>query len=257
MSKCKLEYLPVYGLTVDGNVQRSLDRSRAAAIADKLDVNALGVLTVSRRANGANHVIDGQHRVEGLRLAGGENEKVQCRVFTGLSLEDEARLFRLLNNTKGLQALDKFRVRVVEGEPNAVAIYDMLTKYGWKVNFGGHDGSFSAVASLERVFLRDAAAAERAIATVTRAWGHLNSGGDGRIVEGIGLVYARYGSAADDSDVVERLAKYPGGPTRLLGAARGVHDVYRISVTQGVADIVVELYNARRKTRAIAPWRAS
>lgn len=256
MRKPELRQLPVAGLIVDPNVQRSLDRGRVAKIAEDLDLSAVGVITVSHRGNGSYHVIDGQHRVEALRLAGGDGEKISCRIFDGLTIEDEARLFRLLNNTAKLQALDKFRVRVVEGEPVATAITQILAKHGWKIYPALGDGHFSAVVAAERIYNRDQNAFERTLTTITRAWGHDYAGVDGRIFEGIGLVYARYGSAIDDSQLADRLARRGGGPNRLLGDARGFRDMYRLSVTVGVADIIVELYNARRKTQAVAPWRS-
>lgn len=256
MAKPELRQLRVSDLIVDPHIQRSVDRIRAGAMATDLDMDAVGVITVSRRTNGSYHIIDGQHRVEALRLAGGEGEKVHCRIFSNLSVEDEARMFRLLNNSKSLQALDKFRVRVVEGEEVAVFISDVLTRYGWKVTPASGEGCFTAVVAAERVYHRDYTAVERTIATVTRAWGHDSASADGRIIEGLGLVYARYGETCDDNDVVERLAKYAGGANRLIGNARGIRDIYRISVASAVADIVVELYNQRRKTKALAPWRA-
>lgn len=257
MRKPERRQLSVSTLIVDPSVQRGLDHNRIAKIADDLDVDAVGVITVSHRGNGTYHVIDGQHRVQALRLAGGDAEKVECRVFDGLSIEAEARLFRLLNNTAKLQALDKFRVRVVEGEPVAMAIQDILIKHGWKVAGGTGDGAFSAVTAVERIWARDPAAIERTIITITRAWGHIAAASNGSVVEGIGLVYARYGDTIEDKSMVDRLARYPGGPARLIGAARGIADTYRMKVTIGVADLVVELYNSQRKTKALPPWRAS
>lgn len=256
MRKPELKQLPVQDLIVDPNVQRALDRSRASRIAEELDMHAIGVITVSRRTNGSYHVVDGQHRVEALRLAGGDNEKVTCRIFDGLTIEGEAKLFRLLNNTTKLQAIDKFRVRVVEGEPTAVDISQILAAHGWKVNLQSTAGYFSAVAAAERIYLRDRDAFERTIVTVTRAWGHDAAAVDGRLVEGIGLVYARYGDALGDADLVEKLARYPGGPGHLLGNARGMKDLMRITLVVAVADIVVELYNKGRRTRAVPPWRS-
>lgn len=256
MRKPELRQLTVAELIVDPNVQRSLDRARAARIADELDMNAIGVITVSRRPNGTYHVVDGQHRVEAIRLAGGDGERVQCRIFEGLTVMEEAHLFRLLNNTTRLMAIDKFKVRVVEGEPVAVFISDALARHGWKVELQSAGQSFSAVAAAERIYNRDKDAVERTISTITRAWGHTNAGVDGRIFEGLGLVFARYGSAVDDSDLVERLARYAGGPARLLGNARGMKDLLRVTVVAGVAEVIVELYNVRRKTRALPPWRS-
>lgn len=257
MRKPEIRQLPVSGLIVDPNVQRSPDRGRAAKMAENLDLNAIGIVTVSKRANGSYHVIDGQHRVEALRLAGGEEEKVTCRVFEGLTLEDEARMFRLLNNTVKLTAIDRFRVRVVEGEPVAAGINETLARHGWKIMLASGEAAFSAVAAAERIYNRDPAALERAIVTVTRAWGHDSAGTDGRLFEGLGMVLARYGSAVDDTELVERLARYPGGPGRLLGKARGMTEVLRITLTVAVADVLVELYNARRRTRALPPWRSA
>lgn len=257
MRKPERRQLHVSNLIVDPNVQRGLDRKRVTKIADDLDLNAVGVITVSHRGNGSYHVIDGQHRVEALRLAGGESEKVECRIFDGLSIEEEARLFRLLNNTAKLQALDKFKIRVVEGEPIAVAISHTLNKHGWRLAGGAADGCFSAVAAIERIWQREQTAVERTIVTITRAWGHAPAAVNGLLVEGIGLVYARYGNAIDDKSMADRLARYPGGAGRLIGAARGIAETYRFTVSTGIADLVVELYNSQRKTKALPPWRAS
>lgn len=256
MAKPTIRQLPVSALIVDPNVQRPLDRARSARIAEDLDLSAIGVISVSHRGNGSYHIIDGQHRVEALRLAGGENETVSCRIFEGLTLADEARLFRLLNSTVRDQALNKFKVRVVEGDPIATAINAMLAKHGWKIQPQLGDGNFGAVVAAERIYSRDPQAFERTLVTITRAWGHDGAGVDGRIFEGIGLVFARYGSAVDDSNLADRLARRAGGPGRLLGDARGFRDMYRLSVPVGVADIIVELYNARRKTQALPPWRS-
>jgi len=257
MRKPERRQLAVSTLMVDPNVQRGLDRNRVARIADELDLHAIGTITVSHRGNGSYHVIDGQHRVEAVKLAGGDAEKVDCRVFDELTVEEEARLFRLLNNTTKLQALDKFKVRVVEGEPTAVAISDVLAKHGWKVAGGSGDGCFSAVAAAERIWSRDPKAVDRTIHTITRAWGHEAIATNGFIVEGLGLVYARYADAIDDNSLADKLARYPGGPAKLIGSARGLRDAYRFTTPTAIADLVVEIYNANRRTKALPPWRAS
>jgi len=255
MRKPEIRTLPMSALIVDPNVQRALDRGRAARIAADLDLTAVGVITVSRRENDSYHVIDGQHRVEALRLAGGEGEKVQCRIFEELSVEDEARMFRLLNNTTKLSAVDKFRVRVVEGESIATDITGILNASGWKIATGTAESGFSAVAAADRVYARDQQAFVRAVETLTRAWGHEASALDGRILEGVGMVLARYGDAIDGS-LVDRLRRYPGGPGRLIGDALGLKKLINMTVPGAVADVVVELYNARRTTKAVPPWRS-
>lgn len=257
MLKSEIKVLPVSCLIADTMVQRAhIRQGDVNKIADNLDMDAIGIIFVSRRDNGTYHVIDGLHRVSALRLAGGENEVVTCRVFAGLTLAEEARMFRLLNTSTKPQTIDLFRVRVVEGEPNAVGITGMLEKHGWRVADTAGDGAFSAVASIERIWRQDKTAAEHAVVTLTRAWGHSPMNLDGRILEGVGLLYLRYGSAIDASDLTDRLARFPGGAGALLGKARGLRELLNVTVPRALAEIVVELYNARRKTRALPPWRA-
>jgi hypothetical protein len=153
--------------------------------------------------------------------------------------------------------IDLFRVRLVEGDPTALAINDLLDRHGWKPAASTGTGNFGAVQTVERIYLSEPAAAERAIATLTRAWGHDPNGADGRVFEGLGLLFLRYGDAVDVEALVEKLSKYPGGPGRLLGAARGLREMVGSTVSRSVAEIVVGLYNQRRRTKALAPWRAS
>ena len=255
MQKPDIRLLKVADLIVDLNVQRSLDQHKVAKIAEELDLNAIGVITVSRRANGTYHIVDGQHRVAALRLAGGEDEKITARVFAGLTIEEEARLFRLLNNTSQPQLLDKFRVRIVEGETVAVAINDILTKHGLRVTFGSSDGCFSAVAAAERVYRLDPSALDRALATLTRAWGVAAASVDGRLVEGVGRVYARHGDAVNVASLTDRLARHKGGSGALIGKARGLAEFLNVAIPNAMAEIVVELYNTSRKTTALPAWR--
>ena len=42
----------------------------------------------------------------------------------------------------------------------------------------------------------------------------------------------------------------------MIGKARGLRDTLGGQVTRAVAEIVVEAYNARRKTKALRAWRS-
>lgn len=256
MRKPDIRPLKVADLIVDPDVQRDLDQRRVAKIAEDLNLEALGVVTVSHRANGTYHIIDGQHRVAALKVAGGEGDKVMCRVFDDLAVQEEAELFRLLNNTAKPMAVDLFRVRVVEGEAAAIDISRILSDHGWKVGTSTSPSIFAAVVALERIYRLEPAAAEKSVASLTRAWGHEPAAVDGRLVEGLGLVYVRYGVTVEVAEMVDRLAK-SGTPSRLIGKARDLRDLIGSTVTRALAEIVVELYNARRKTKALPPWRSS
>jgi len=248
--------LSVASLIVDPEVQRVLDQARVKAIADAFNPDALGTIEVSRRSNGSYHIIDGQHRAAAVRLVLGDDAKVLCRVFSGLSLSEEAEMFRLFNNTKRPQAFDIFRTRIIEGDPVAVNIRRILLTSGWTLGLGNPPG-FAAVASAERIFRVDPVALERSIMTVTRAWGYSEHSNDSRVIEGIGRVFVRYGPAIALDELIDRLAKFPGGAAGLLGKARGLSEMLHGPVIGAVAEIVVETYNKGRKTRALPPWRTS
>jgi hypothetical protein len=253
-----LRPLAVSALIVDPEVQRALDMRRVENIAENLNMDALGTITVSHRKNGSYHVIDGQHRVAAVRLAGGVlPAAVLCRVFDHLSLAEEAALFRLLNNTAKPQAVDLFRIRVVEGEPVATAIAAIIEGHGLSVSTNATGGHICAVAAMERIYRRDPDALDRALATCVRAWGLEPPANDGRLVEGLGLLYARYGSAVEVADLVPRLAKFGGGPGALLGKAAGLRDLIGCTAPNAVAEVIVESYNRGKKTRALQPWRST
>ena len=109
----------------------------------------------------------------------------------------------------------------------------------------------------KRLHRRDPEALQKSVSTVARAWGHDAPANDGRLIEGIGLVFARYGAAIEVADLVPRLASFGGGPGALLGKAKGLSQMIGCQQAQAVAEIVVETYNRARRTRALQPWRTS
>lgn len=258
--KPEVAQVPLNLLIIDPAVQRPLDKKKADKIAAELNLDAIGLICVSRRDSGAYSVIDGQHRAEALRTAGFVTDSVECEIFHGLTLADEAAMFRLRNNRTAVQKVDLFRVRVIEGDAVAVAINDMLARHGWQVGLSSKDGWIGAIEALESVWLADPngnpPAAERAIVSISAAWGHGAAGVDRSIVAGLGALYVRYGADANSGDIVERLAKMPGGPKHLIGRARGLRDFIGGRMSSAVAEIVVEEYNRRRKTLGLRPWRA-
>lgn len=257
MHKSDVRRLSVSTFVIDPRVQRPLDRRRVGKIAAELNMDALGTLTISERDNGDYVVIDGQHRTEALKEAGQGAFRVSCRVFSGLTLQDEAAMFRLLNNTAKPQYLDQFRVRVIEGDPDAVRVNSIAKRHGWRIEQSGHSGCMASVQAFERVYLMDEVAAEKTLSTVTRAWGHDSSSADGRVLEGIGLVYVRYNDSVAVDELIDRLARFPGGAGGLIGRGRGLRDLVGSTLPRAIAEIVVEEYNKRRKTRALPPFRTA
>jgi hypothetical protein len=102
-------------------------------------------------------VIDGQHRVAAARLAG--KKALMCDIRTGLSLQDEARLFDLLNGQRThVGALDRFRSRLFYEDPVALDINQIVNSLGGTIRpslaqrKSGMENQITAVRSLERAY---------------------------------------------------------------------------------------------------------
>ena len=260
----QLEDLPVAKLTVDHTVQRAVDKPRVDKIVKDYQRSALGTIVVSRRDDGTHHVIDGQHRVQATIAVGLGDETVPCLVYSGLSRAEEASMFRRLNNTRVVQAVDKFRVRVVEGDPVAVTLNNLLSRHGWYVQMNKDDGAFAAVTALESVyrgkvngFDSSEALCDTLLRVLTEAWDHNADGVRAEIVRGTGAVLARYGARVDLAKLTSSMGTYPGGPRGLVGAAKGLHGFRGGTLPDALAEVLVEMLNkGRRSSTRLPEWRS-
>lgn len=252
--------LRVADLTVDHNVQRALNTPHISRLQrDGYDRAALGTFTVSARSDGTYHVIDGQSRRELVLREEGPDALVPCLVYFGLTIEEEAMLFRKHNTFRGVYQLDKYRIRMKEREPVAVELSAMLAAHGWTVG-SGKDGKFSAVVELERIYnggdarlhQKTPEAANRAIAIITEAWGHNRDGARAEIVGGLGRVIIRH-PEADDKKIARELAS-GGGPLALVSAARARTTNRHQKLYNTVAALIVEAHNKGRRGNRLPAW---
>ena len=94
---CGYEYRSLMStvLETDTSYQRPIDTLRVARIAENFDPRVVNTLKVSNR-DGHFYVFDGAHTLMALKRVHGDDPfLVDCKVFFGLSYEDEAYLFAL------------------------------------------------------------------------------------------------------------------------------------------------------------------
>jgi hypothetical protein len=250
----KIERVRLDVLIVDGTVQRGLDLGRVKVMADAFNWDGFGTPTVSRRTDGSIRIVDGQHRVMAARRAGHGARSVQMRVHDGLTLQQEAELFRLLNDTRKPMPVDLFRVAVIEGEPAAVAMNDLVKRNGLYVAASG-ERSFRAVQALRSIYEVQPLAAERALATLVAAWGISANSVQASLVQGMGRFFLRYGEQPSVEKLIANLAKYAGGSAGFIGAARGLAQIKSMPVADAVADVAVGVYNKTARDNRLADWR--
>lgn len=263
-----IEMLPLGKLIIDRRVQRhSVNAAHAAKIAAEFNTGGFGYLTVSRRDNGDLAVLDGQHRVVGMRIRGFDTGTlVPCDVRHGLSLQQEAVLFRLLNTMKTPGVTDRFLVRVVEGDSVAVEINRIADQAGWQIGTHTKTAAIHAAQALEQVYTGrglaktprgdDGDALSLTLAILTGAWGHEVRSVASMLLLGVGAVCRRDKAIIDAPSLTQRLAALPGGPDRLMALAKSIAPGGR-QIRNAVSFQIVQMHNAKRRTRVLPPWPLS
>lgn len=247
-------WLKIEGLEVDGRAQRPFSERRAAKIAQEFDPNYVGVIHVSERSGGRRYIVDGQHRVGAMRILGWVDQRVECKLYRGLSLAEEATLFGKLNDFVRVQKFDAFMARITARESDAVAIDEIIRGAGlrWhKVAPQDSENCINCVGALESVYRGDAFNVRSRQPVILRetllltmgAWGSRHDSFRGDIIQGIGAFLLRYGSAVDRTRLRDRLASAEGGSLGLLGKARTHRGLDGGTVAMGLVKALVSLYN--------------
>lgn len=258
-----IEWVKVSAVSRDQNVNtRPVDTAWVERkLKEGFDPAALGVPTVSNRGRGVYIWLDGQHRGELMRRAGWGDQKIECKVFTGLTTPQEAELFLRLNDGRQPKSMAKFLARVTAQEPAAVAITHIIATHGWQVTDSNGPGSVKAVVSLDKVYVSrkndtpDGVVLDITMRVITEAWGHAAEAADGRIIEAVGLLFSRFGDQIDRAAFVKKLTSFPGGPSGLIGKGRGRNQYQGGTVPQCIAEEIHAAYNARRRNGSLPDWR--
>lgn len=256
--KSTFAYIDPATLTVDLRVQRPADTTRVCALYIDFDQNKMGTIIVSQRADGTRVVLDGQTRL-GAWVKAGSVGQVHAQIYTGLTLEQEASMFLAYNNSKPVSALDKFLVRVTEGDPVATAITSILAMHGWRVVKGGKDGTIQSVVALEHAYTRAGANGDRVvgmiIGAITKAWGYDFAGANASLISGLAELIMRYGDGIDQAKLIRELQST--NPRTLLGRARGMKEsrVFSEALPIIVGRVLHTLHNQKLSRNKLADWK--
>lgn len=259
-----IEWVALSAIGTDRSVNtRSFDPAWVERkLSEGFDPDGIGVPIISHRSKDSYVWLDGQNRGELMRRAGWGDQKIQCRVFSGLTRAQEASLFLVHNDNRRVQPIYKFLAKVTAGDADAVAITRIAERVGWKISDQNGDGRIAAVVALDKVFLMDKKEGmpggdvlELTLRVVTQAWGYKAEAVDGRILLGIGALFSRFGDAIERAVLVKKLAEFPAGASGVLGKARGRQQFQGGTVAHCVAEVVVTVYNARRRNNVLPDWR--
>ena len=242
-------------LFADPTYQRDLDTTRVERMSSEYDRTLLGVLEVSAREDGRYAIIDGQHRWAVVERVSGIEEHLACQVHTGLSQEDEARLFLEIDTgRRNLTWWDRWRARRGRGDPSVLGIDEVLKRHQLQVNPAPEDGNIRATEALETIVddLGDLQLLDSVLIVLTCAFGRSVDAFDGGIMQGVALVLSHYDADELDIDrLVVQLRDIP--PRQLRARAIAVREAHRGTVPRLCAVVIVERYNTGRG-RKVEPF---
>lgn len=247
--------LRVGDLFADPTYQRDLKTARVDAMAAALDPTLLGVLEVSARDDGRYAIIDGQHRWAAVGRAAGDDAHLVCHVHSGLSVEDEARLFYEIDHArKNLSWWDRWKARRGAGDPHVLAIDEVLKRHQLQIDPAPQDGNIRATKSIQTIVddLGDLQMLDQVLVVLTSAFGRSYDGLDGAIMQGVALVLGHYG--ADELDVDRLVVQLRDIPPRQIKArAVALREAHSGTVPRLCAAVIIERYNAGRG-RSVEPF---
>ncbi|MDQ2628393.1 MAG: hypothetical protein M3Y90_15545 [Actinomycetota bacterium] len=231
---------------VDDTYQRPLDTARARKIANTWNPRLLGILEVSDR--GETHspryaVIDGQHRWGAAQLLT-PTPTLVANVHTGLSLEDEAKLFDKLNRErKQINIFERYKARLAAGDEEIVRIQRVIEKNGLRVDPAPQEACVGCVGTLEKVAAIDDALLDEALDLIISIWGRRRDGFDAPIVHGLALLLHHQRERLDIDRLVDALLDVL--PRQLKVQAVALREIQRGTLPVLAAHVIVNLYNRK------------
>ena len=165
----RIEMIPLNRIMTEG-YQRNLNMVNVKKIARDFDVARVGVLVVSKRADGTYAVLDGQHRLSAMRSIG--KDAANCIVLDGLTVRQEADFFRRQNeNMQSLRVADTFNASIWAEDEESLKIKEFVSKYGFRFGKSGYPMCIGAIAALQKIVrLFGFATLEYVLASVAATW---------------------------------------------------------------------------------------
>ena len=240
------------------NYQRDIRPAKLRRLIREWNPSLAGWIIVSRRANGALFVIDGQHRIEAVRhLQGKVGPYLDAIVVTDWSSTDEARFFAETQSPENRAALmpqDIHHAAVLAGDPDALTIQRVVSECGFRIGKRGADdpetGQLKPVREVNRIYERygDRVLAQT-LMLIRRAWG-VHSHPESSVVAGVALFIAMY-PQADLPPLAKRAAMMP--IDEWVRAAKAHARAEGMTATEGVAYKLRTDYNHKRQAAGRLP----
>ena len=230
-------------------------------VVDKLvrewDPRLLTPLVVSYR-DGRYNLVDGQHRVCAMRKKnGGKDVTALCRVYHGLTYEQEAELYYKLDRAKGHLRLAHATKALVESGADAeiIEIKRLLEDAGFVWALDKPTGEAFEVEATRAVInayrLLGGAAFSRMLLLTAKTWRGAPSSVKASFLSGMALFLKTYETELDDDVFIKRLSAVD--PEEIL--RRGKADFSTNKAALRFARVILGKYNSQQRGGRKLPYR--
>ena len=180
----------------DMKYQRQLDVNRVKRIATHFNPDLVNLIKVSFR-DGKYYVFDGQHTLAALKLRNGNRDLlVECKVYKGLTEQEEAALFAEQNGIyRAVKSSSKFKALYVSGEIDVVEMVNLTNRSGLFINFtnGTATNKIVCIAKAFKVFKSVSPSDYIEILKIIKdAWDGVSDSLRSEILGGVTLFYKTY-----------------------------------------------------------------
>lgn len=199
----KIEWIYASLMQVSKQAQRPYRAAHAKAIAADFDLDMMMIPVLSYR-DGIYWIVDGQHRIEAARLNEFGDYAFKCLVYHDLTEQEEAHMFRRLNDSKHVTPYDDFRIAVFGKDDPELSINKAVEKLGLKVTRSSQTvGGVAAISALRVAW-------KMGPDTFTRSLGALSVGFydeplafNADMIRGTAMFMDRFGSRVRDNHLIK------------------------------------------------------
>jgi hypothetical protein len=231
--------LPVRKLKVCKQYQRELNETMVKKIVKDFEDDAFGVLVIGARDDGSHYVVDGQTRLAAAKELG--KKEVPCVWFRSEGKDQEAKMFRLVNNHRSVSRLQRTYAMLAEKDPEIVKMDRTVRKHGFKIGYRCSTrtwGNILAVAPLQTMSREGTL--DNALAVISEAWEGEVEAVSAAVLSGFQVFLRDYSEKIDFKRLVERLATTSAAKVRAGGDARRLDGGSRGSA---ISDVMRIIYN--------------
>jgi hypothetical protein len=248
--KGKFKFIAKENICVDQQYQRVQSIEKARRIAASFSWPAFGCLLVSLRSNGTYFAIDGGHRVTGAFLRD-EVNFVPCYVLEGLSRDEEAAIFVLVNkHRKPMSGVELYKAQLVAKDPDVAACEKVLSEFGYHIQNGGH--ADAGIQSPQTVLMLHKAGTLRdVLSLISLAWPTCQERRMGTVLNAAGRIIGslkKYNISVEEVSRVLKKEKLAS----IVADGRGISRIQNYGLAFGIYIAMAKLWTSGRKNNRIS-----